>query len=322
MTNDPLKPFWKHQNTIILDGGLATELERRGYDLDDALWSAKILRAAPHAIQQLHQDYLHAGADVVISASYQATLAGFRARGLDEPAAIDLLRRSVALAQAAREMFWQTAGASSGRLRPLIAASVGPYGAFLADGSEYSGAYGDITPAGLYDFHAARWHILAGCAPDLMACETMPRWDEVQVLAKLMEETAVPAWVTVTCQDGQTMSDGTPLAELAHFLDGVPQVVALGLNCVSPRIVREGIANLQAHTAKPLVVYPNSGEVYDAVQKGWRGEGEPEAFGSHGREWRKQGAMLVGGCCRTTPAHIVALATRLKQVGVSAVRPL
>ncbi|MCI0395561.1 MAG: homocysteine S-methyltransferase [Chloroflexi bacterium] len=311
--NNPITPFLERQGALILDGGLATELEARGYNLGDELWSARLLQDAPEAIRQVHADYLAAGADCVISASYQATIGGFVRRGLSEAEAIALLRLSVQLALEARDDFWAAPANRPGRLRPLVAASVGPYGAALADGSEYTGAY-DLDEAGLLAFHRRRWHILAETPADLLACETIPSYPESRALARLLAETPGRyAWFSFSCRDGQRISDGTPLVECIRPLNELPQVAAVGVNCTAPRFIPSLIARARQATDKPIVVYPNSGETYDAKNNRWLGESVPAEFGTYSREWRKEGAALIGGCCRTGPEHIRQISDRFRR---------
>jgi homocysteine S-methyltransferase len=301
---NPLIPFLEQQGYVIVDGGLATELEARGHDLRDSLWSARLLADAPQAIKEVHLDYLRAGADVIITASYQATIAGFQARGLSEADAIALLRRAVNLAREARDQFWADEANRIGRLRPLVAASVGPYGAYLADGSEYSGEYG-LSESQLVDFHRRRWHLLVESGPDLLACETIPSGPEARALARLLPETpSTGAWFSFTGSDGRHISDGTPFAEIVRMLDPLAQVVAVGINCTPPRYVPDLVAEARRVTEKPIVVYPNSGETYDVAQKIWLGLSVPEDFATQSVRWREAGADLIGGCCRTGPAHI------------------
>lgn len=312
MTN-PITPFLQQQGALILDGGLATELERRGHDLRDELWSARLLRDAPDAIRQVHLDYYWAGADCCASASYQATLPGFMRRGMTAEQAGDLLRLSVQLVREARDAFWAVESNRERRLRPLAAASVGPYGAYLADGSEYTGAY-DLDEAGLAAFHRERWAILAGSGADLLACETLPSLVEARALAGLLAETPdVWAWFSFSCRDGAHISDGTPLADCAAMLSGYERVVAIGINCTPPRFIPDLIRAVSAATTKPIIVYPNSGETYDPAGKRWLGESVPAEFGTYSREWRKLGAGLIGGCCRTTPAHIRQISDRFRK---------
>ena len=234
----PIAPFLAQQGVLILDGGLATELEMRGHDLRDSLWSAKLLLNEPEAIQQVHFDYLQAGADCIISASYQATIAGFMQRGLSQAQAVDLLQLSVQLTVAARDDFWhgvENQQNQQARLRPIVAASIGPYGAYLADGSEYSGEYG-LTEEALVAFHRQRWHILAATEADLLACETIPSHIEVRALARLLIETPQRyAWFSFSCRDGKHISDGTPLADVVVPLADMTQVAALGINCTPPQ---------------------------------------------------------------------------------------
>lgn len=312
MMVNPLQPFLDAQSAFVLDGGLATELERRGYRLDDALWSARLLADAPDAIRQVHSDYYWAGADCGIAATYQATLPGFVSRGFSEAEAESLLQLAVDLVVEARDIFWSQSPETGRRLRPLVAASIGPYGAYLADGSEYTGNY-QLDERSLRAFHNERWHLLAGTPADLLACETIPSLAEARVLADLLAETPDRwAWFSFTARDGQTLSDGTPVAEAAHLLNGCDRVAAVGINCTPPRFLPDLIREIALVTDKPIIVYPNSGEYYDARAKRWTGESAPDEFGTFSREWRKLGAAAVGGCCRTTPAHIRQIRDRIR----------
>jgi homocysteine S-methyltransferase len=312
---NPIRPFLAQHGVLVLDGGLATQLEARGADLHDPLWSAKLLLENPALIRQVHLDYFWAGADCAITASYQATIPGFRRRGLTEAQAVELIKLTVQLAEEAREEFWAVAG-SERRSRPLVAASIGPYGAYLANGSEYTGDY-DLDEAGLADFHRQRWHILAESGADLLACETIPSLAEAKALAQLLRETPDAwAWFSFSCRDGRCISDGTPIIECAALLEEMEQVVAMGINCTPPRYIPDLIRELFAVTQKPIVVYPNSGEQYDALAKRWHGLSIPAEFGTYSREWRKAGAALIGGCCRTGPEHIRQIRDRFRVTAV------
>jgi homocysteine S-methyltransferase len=307
MINDPLKPFLSQQGVVIVDGGLATELEARGYDLRDKLWSARLLTDAPKAIREVHLSYLSAGADIIISASYQATIPAFMTRGLGVHEAEALVQRSVTLAQEARDAFWAVADNRVGRLRPLVAASVGPYGAFLADGSEYRGDYG-LSEEALMAFHRRRWHLLAACKPDLLACETIPSGEEARALGNLCAETThLPVWMSFSCQDGERLHDGTAIENVTAALDDVAQIIAMGVNCTAPRFVAELVARIRKVTTKSIVVYPNSGEMYDAATGQWEGETDVGSFAQLSYAWRAEGAGLIGGCCRTGPRHIAQI---------------
>lgn len=312
---DPIRPFLDNQGVLILDGGLASELEVRGYDLRDKLWSASLLLDEPAAIKEVHLAYLKAGADCIISASYQATIPGFMARGMDETEAEELLRLSVRLALEARDAFWADSAQRVGRLKPIVAASVGPYGAFLADGSEYTGDY-LLDADQLEGWHRQRWHILAQCGPDIMACETIPSYQEALALRRLMAETEnSAAWCSFSCRDGKHISDGTPLSRCIELFEHEDQVVASGINCTPPRFIPSLIAEARRVSSKPIIVYPNSGEQYDAVSGTWTGLSSAAEFGTFSREWRKDGAALIGGCCRTGPAHVQQIADRFRRKG-------
>lgn len=306
---DSLLSRLAESKVLILDGALATELERRGEDLNDPLWSARVLLEAPEKIRAVHLDYFRAGADIATTASYQATVAGFARRGFSEREALNLIKRSVQLAAAAREDFLAENPDSA---VPLIAGSVGPYGAFLADGSEYRGDYG-LSEQELVDFHRPRVAALLEAGVDILACETVPCLLEAGAIVRLLEEfPAAGAWISFSAGDGQHTNHGERLADCAAFLDLSPQVLAVGINCTSPRFIPQLIREICRGTQKPVLVYPNSGEVYDVVTRTWQGETRCEAYGEQAHAWFEAGASIIGGCCRTTPDHIAEVNHRLR----------
>lgn len=314
---NPLTTMLQRQPIILLDGALATELEHRGCDLNDPLWSAKVLLEAPNLIRQVHLDYFLAGADAAITASYQATIAGFMRRGLNRTEAVALIRRSVHLAVEARDIFWADPANRMGRLRPFIAASVGPYGAFLADGSEYRGDYG-LSEAALVEFHRSRLAALPATGVDILACETLPCLLEAQALTRLLAEFPnTYAWISFSARDDAHTCHGERLADCAAWLDTHPQIVAVGVNCTAPQHIPALVRAIRSATAKPIVVYPNSGETYDIVHRTWRGPSACATFAKQAREWYACGANIIGGCCRTTPAHIRALAAWVRTLSAA-----
>ena len=297
------------QDVIVLDGAFATELEARGFSVNDALWSAKALFERPDLVREVHMDYLRAGADVVTSASYQATVEGFMKRGFSKEEAAALIQKSIQLAQEARDLYLAERE-GNGRV-PFVAASVGPYGAYLADGSEYRGDYG-IDEDALVAFHAERLALLAEEKPDLLACETLPCLVEARAIVRALREREIriSAWFSFSCRDAAHISDGMEIAVCARWLDTVPEAAAIGLNCTAPQYVESLIGEIRRETTKPIVVYPNSGETYDASDKSWHGAAED--FGTIARRWRTAGARLIGGCCRTTPREIADIAAWAK----------
>jgi homocysteine S-methyltransferase len=296
------------RDCLLLDGALATELEARGFDLADPLWSARVLLEAPQAIARLHLDYLQAGADIITTSSYQASFEGFARRGLGRQQAAALMQLSVELALQARDGFM--AGNEGRGKPPLVAASVGPYGAMLADGAEYRGHYG-LSVQQLMDFHRPRLAVLAASGADLLACETIPCPEEAEALARLLqyEFPATPAWFSFSCQDAEHVWQGERLGDCMAMLDAVPQVVALGVNCTDPLLLEALLQQAASVTSKPLLAYPNSGEHWDAGKHCWQGSASVAGFVALAQRWRAAGARLIGGCCRTRPAHIAALRT-------------
>jgi homocysteine S-methyltransferase len=290
-----------HDTVLITDGGLATELEARGQDLSDALWSARLLVDAPEEIVAVHTAFFRAGAVIATTASYQASFDGFAARGIDHAEAMRLLRRSVELAKAARD---EVGG------QRWVAASVGPYGAALADGSEYRGRYG-LTVAELADWHRPRLEVLADAEPDVLALETVPDADEAEALVNLVRRLDVPAWLSYTI-DGAHTRAGQSLADAFSVASGVAQIVAVGVNCCAPADVEQAIRVVRDVTGKPAIVYPNSGEGWDADRRAW--VGRPRFTPELAPQWVAAGARIVGGCCRVRPADIAELARTVDSI--------
>jgi homocysteine S-methyltransferase len=312
VTGDPFGPILERHGSVILDGGLGTELEARGADLRDPLWSAKVLVEDPGRIREVHAAYFDAGADVAISASFQASFEGFAARGFDHDTAEGLLRRSVEVAQEARAAWWH-GRAPNGRPFPLVAASVGPYGAVLGNGAEFTGDY-DKEEDELVEFHVPRLEALAAAGPDLLACETIPSIVEARALVRALERVPdVPAWVSFSCRNAAQICDGTPFEEAIRVAEAAPSVVAVGLNCTAPTHAEGLVRIAAATTAKPVVAYPNRGAFWDAVRKAWVDPPRQDARAPlRPAEWRDAGARLIGGCCGIGPSQIATIAQTLR----------
>jgi homocysteine S-methyltransferase len=303
----------------VLDGGLATELERRGCDISGPLWSAHVLDQSPATIAAVHLDYLRAGADCIATASYQVSAHGYRELGLqttDDPAAgarsaERALRHSVELAEQARAQY-----AQENPRRLWIAASLGPYGAALHNGAEYHGRYA-IGFDALVEFHAERLAVLTETNADLLAFETIPSLDEARAILRALEQfPALTAWISFTCRDGHQVAHGEPLRECAAAVAAHTQVAAVGINCTAPSLITSLIieSRFGHNDRKPTIVYPNSGETWDPASRAWRGHADSTQFGLLAREWFRAGAHAVGGCCRTGPAHIAAVARAARSI--------
>ncbi|HYI55514.1 MAG TPA: homocysteine S-methyltransferase [Microlunatus sp.] len=289
------------EGPVPLDGGLATELEAAGHDLSGALWSGRLLLESPDAVTAAHSRFFHAGARVATTASYQLSYDGLAAVGVGRGSADTLLRRSVEVAKTAR-------ASAAEPDRCWVAASVGPYGAARADGSEYRGDYG-LSVAELRAWHRPRLAVLAGAGADLLAIETIPCLAEVEALLAEVAGTGVPCWLSLTCASTSTTRAGEPVEQAFAMARDVPEVMAVGVNCLPPADAGPLVATAARVADKPVVVYPNSGESWDAVARSWRGTGArlvDEAAG-----WVTDGARLVGGCCRVSPAEIAALTGEL-----------
>jgi homocysteine S-methyltransferase len=306
---NPFTPFLESQKVCVIDGGFGSELASRGHDLSDPLWSAALLLHNPEAIQEVHRDYLEAGADVIITASYQASLDGFMARGLSAKEAGELIQSSVFLAKRTRDAFWETC-TDPKRIKPLVAASIGPYGAYLADGSEYRGDYG-VSDETLRHFHRERMRLLVEAGPDILAIETIPSLQEAKAIVEVLQDFPhMGAWVSFSAKDGGHTCNGDPIQTCAQWLESIPQVLAIGVNCTAPEHISSLTQALKNHSTKPIVLYPNGGTHYDALRKTWSGPGLSHA--NMARAWHNLGAKLIGGCCQTIPKDIAQLSAWAK----------
>jgi homocysteine S-methyltransferase len=292
---------------VVLDGGMSNALEERGNEVSGALWTARLLRDAPGEIAAVHRAYYAAGARVATTASYQASVAGFEACGLLRAEAERLITRSVGIARTVRD------GLAADGVRRWVAASVGPYGAVLADGSEYRGRYG-LSPRALRDFHRPRLELLAAAEPDLLAVETIPDADEAEVLAGLLDEVGLPAWFSFSAKGLHTRA-GQPLADAFAIAASPTSVFAVGVNCCAPADVQDAVGLAVEVTGRPAVAYPNSGEEWQAAHRSWTGGSAYDV--ALVPEWLRAGAVYVGGCCRVGPDTIATLTDN-----VSRTRPL
>jgi homocysteine S-methyltransferase len=292
------------QYPLILDGGLSNELERTGYNLNHKLWSARLLDDNPEAIIQAHLTYLNAGAQCITTSSYQASIPGFMDIGYNRVTAENLILKSVQLAQEAVKRFMTS---NSNVIKPLVAASIGPYGAYLADGSEYHGNYG-LSDEELSDFHISRIRLLDNSDADFFACETIPSFQEAKVLADILKQTKKSSWISFSCKDEQHINDGTHIEEAVKFFANHPKVFAIGVNCTPPKFISRLIRIIKSKSGKKrIVMYPNSGEVFNASSKTWSNSTDPIIFVEMAKEWIELGADILGGCCRIGPKHIKSI---------------
>lgn len=290
---------------MVIDGSMSTALERLGCDLNDSLWTAKALAERPELVKQVHMDYLRAGADCGITCSYQATIPGLMAKGFTKRESEKLIADSVRIFRDARDEWWETEGKDSGRAMPLCLGSVGPYGAYLADGSEYRGRYG-ISRQSLRDFHQSRAEILWNVGSDLLLFETQPSLEEALIEAEIAESMGADYWISFTCKDESHIPEGNILRNCARELtnERYPHLRMIGVNCTAPELIEPLIHELKTSTDLPIAVYPNSGEKYDPRLKKWNGQPGSVSFGEYALRYMQVGASAVGGCCTTVASHI------------------
>ena len=296
-----IRDMLKTKYPLILDGGLSNVLEEQGCDLNHKLWTAIYLDKDPEAIIQAHFEYLKSGAQCITTSSYQASIPGLIQMGYDQDKAESLISKSVQLAEVAIARYLNLGDVA---VTPLIAASIGPYGAYLADGSEYTGNYG-VSDETLKAFHLERIRILDRSSADFLACETIPSFQEAKVLSGILNHVDKPAWISFSCKDEEHLNDGTKIKDCVSKIRNHPKVFAIGVNCTKPKYITGIVKCIKKNAGgKKIIVYPNSGEAYNAKSKTWLGISDPELFVEMSKEWTKYGADIIGGCCRIGPDHI------------------
>lgn len=301
----------KNRTGLVVDGAMATELEKHGVKTDSDLWSATAMIEKPEAITAVHKSYFEKGADFATTNTYQANVGKFMELGLSENDSKNLIIQAVDLAKKARDQYFDslTETERAQKVYPLIAGSVGPYGAYLADGSEYTGDY-NLTKAEYQDFHLQRMELLDQAGVDLFAFETQPNFDETVALVDLLQNKFKnqQAWLSFSIQDSETLCDGTSLYEAVKYFEDVDQISAIGVNCTNLENIQDVVRNINQVTDKPIIVYPNNGDIYDLETKTWQKNPQADTFTDLVPEWIEAGAKLIGGCCRTTPEDIKQIA--------------
>lgn len=284
------------QEKLVLDGAMGTELEKLGVKTNNSLWSANALIDNPEAIYQVHASYFKAGADIAITDTYQANVAAFAKVGINHEQALDLIKKGVELAKQARDDF-NPAG--------LVAGCVGPYGAYLANGSEYTGAY-DLSFAEYQKFHQEKIDTLINAGSDLISVDTMPNFAEIKSVVKIINDlpTKIPYWISLSVKDATTLSDGTTLRDVIIWLDKQPGISGIGVNCTKIENITPIVSLIHHLTDLPIVVYPNPGDIYDPQTKTWTSVPHTDTFEREVPQWIAEGANIIGGCCRTTPQDI------------------
>ncbi len=289
---------------LLLDGGLSNELERMGFQLNNPLWTAGLIASHPEAIIEAHQSYLESGARCVITSSYQASFEAFKKLGIGSAEATEFLLKSVDLAKEAIQRHRHKSGSEDA---VWVAASIGPYGAFLGHGEEYEGHYA-LSDKELKAFHRTKIEILDQSEADILACETIPSRREALVLSEVLRACKKPSWISFSCRDGIHISDGTPIREIMPELSNNPQIFALGVNCTAPQHITSLLREIKASISqKRIVIYPNSGKTYDANDKSWIATDATDFCTNHVEEWLKEGADMIGGCCTVGPREILKI---------------
>lgn len=290
---------------LLIDGGLSNQLESQGCDLNHPLWTARLIQDDPKEVIKAHLAYLNAGAKCIATMSYQASRMGYEKIGISNKEADALILTSVDMATDAVSIFMSE---NPGAPKPLIAASLGPYGAALSDGSEYRGDY-QVDKTVLAEFHASRIDLLASSAADLLAFETIPSLEEAQVLSELLKDTSKPYWVSFSCINDTCISDGTNIKKVVDLFKSSESVFAIGVNCTAPKYISGLITEIkQAGWSKHIIVYPNLGETFNAETKNWEDTGEEQLLNAAiVKDWLGRGADIIGGCCQVGPDDIAKI---------------
>jgi homocysteine S-methyltransferase len=279
------------KNYTLLDGGLATALEDLGNTFTSELWTGELLKSAPDQIREAHAAFVKAGAEIIITSTYQVSFPGCIAKGWTHQEVVDALKNSIQLARDAHS--------------PQVAASIGPYGAYLADGSEYRGNY-DATEDQIREFHKERLEILIACKPDYLAIETIPEIREARVLLQLLKDlnNTIPVWIAFSCKDDHHLSSGETFRDAAMISKELGAEY-VGINCTSPELVTGLLESAEGHG--PFVVYPNAGRTWNEKLKRLEGA-TVKLSDQHIQQWAQCGATIIGGCCGIGPKEIAQVA--------------
>lgn len=296
--------IYKNHKCMVIDGSMSTALELMGLNLDSKLWTAEALIHDPELIKKVHRNYFEDGSDCGITCSYQASMKGLLENGYSKEQAKELIVKSVTLFLEARDEWWNSKKENTDRMYPLCLASVGPYGAYLADGSEYRGHY-SITKEELKEFHQERMELLWNAGADLLLMETIPSLEEAMILSDLAEGLQADYWISFSCQDGKHINEGDLIQDCVRILSkDHPHLKMVGVNCTKPEYIDSLIQEIKKGTSLPIAVYPNSGEEYDPLTKSWHGKGYKKKFEEYALDYYRLGAFAVGGCCRSVDSHI------------------
>lgn len=299
-----LEDVLRKERIMVIDGSMSTALEQLGADLGTDLWTAMTLARQPQLVRQVHIDYFRAGADCGITCSYQATIPGLMRHGFTQEAAEEVIASAVSIFLEAREAWWNEEGEAAGRAYPLCLAGIGPYGAYLANGAEYTGQYG-VSDRFLYDFHRRRMELLWKAGADLLLIETQPSLREALIEAQIAEELGADYWISFSCRDRERICEGDLIRDCAAALSGgYPHLKMIGVNCSRPEHITGLIREIRRGCDLPVGVYPNSGEIYDPGTKKWASTVSGTDFGAWALDYMKAGAVAVGGCCTTAVRHI------------------
>lgn len=299
----------KFDKLHVLDGSLAAALEEQGVKNESELWTAQALSANIEAVYDAHYSYLAAGAQMILTDTYQANLQAFEKAGYSKQQAENLVGMAVLVAQKARDDYEEQTGKHA-----LVAASIGPYGAYLADGSEYRGDY-LLNDAQYLNFHLPRLTAILAQTPDCLALETQPKLSEPLALLRWLEKNVpqMPVYVSFTLRDETTLSDGTKLERAVAAISKFEQVFAIGVNCIAPELVSGALKVIRQATTKKIIVYPNLGAKYDPETKQWAKSEQQLDFTQQAEKWHQAGASIIGGCCMTTSPQISQIATYFEQ---------
>ncbi|MBR3000506.1 MAG: homocysteine S-methyltransferase [Oscillospiraceae bacterium] len=304
MIRHHLEDLLNESPRIVIDGSMSTLLEELGLNLNHKLWTALALSEHSELVEEVHKRYFRSGADCGITCSYQATIPGLMESGYSREQAEQIIENSVKLFLNARDEWWREEGEAQGRSYPLCLGACGPYGAYLADGSEYRGNYG-VSDDVLRDFHYRREQILWNAGADLLLFETMPSLNEVKICAEIAEELGADYWISFSCKDGEHINEGDRIEDCARSLSsGYPHLRMIGVNCSKPEYIESLIRELKKATDLPIGVYPNSGDEYDPKRKCWCKREGAVPFGDLASAYYEAGASAVGGCCTTVERHI------------------
>ena len=272
----------------LLDGSMSFPMEQLGYNLKNKLWTGKALINNPDLIKDIHKGYIDAGADFISTSTYQISFDRLKNMGYQSEEIKKIFQKSVDIVKDAIEE-------SKLKKEIKIVGSFGPYASYDPEASEYIGEY-DSTDIEIKKFHLNNIRIIEETDLDIILYETIPCLREIKILSEALSHSTKEIWISITCNEEMEFRDGSSFKDACEIISKIEKITTMGINCFSPLLVKKAIDLLKKYSNKKILIYPNSGEIYNPKERFWTGNNEFN--NSMIKNWLSLYPDIIGGCCR------------------------